>query len=759
MSKIACLLLMIFSIMGNVSLAQDSCSLQVRGLVLSKPSGEPLPHAVVFVQGTMNGAVSDDDGYYELNGVCGDTLVLISQYLGFKERLDTLILQGNKTYNLYLNRSTNQLAEVAISADGTGVQGLTNHAIARSDRKLDENLGVSLMRVAGVSSLSTGAGISKPVIRGMHSNRLVIMNNGVRLEGQQWGTEHAPAVDPALVGDIEVVKGAAGVRFGPEAMGGAVIMHPLAFPDSFGIAGWMQASAQSNGRGGALTTMLQGRTERVPWLRWRVIAAGRKRGNQHTPEYFLNNTGLEELNFSGDVMMGSESTGAVISYSQFNSNFGILSFSHIGNLSDLERAIQSNTPLDSTYFSFAIDQPFQRVEHETFKMSAHKDTDLFGRFELTYGRQFNRRSEFDRHSGDAGVPAITFELLTHTLDVVQEGWTMGRHQIDYGVSSLFQENTFQGRFFIPNYRKLNAGVFLSDAWERNDWRVTLGGRFDYIAQDIFLNVSGAIQRDAYTFARPSWSASVSKSWRSSYIVQLEAGSAWRPPNVNELYSDGLHHGAASYEVGDRNLTQEVAHSVNVLFGATLRKLRVQSEWYANYMSGFIYLQPVQPPTLTIRGAFPTFQFQQANALLYGTDLQIQYQLHANLTMKSNASLVRARNLESLEWISLMPADRISLSFQYDRWLKNWLVWIAPDLTLIDRQRRVAEGVDYLEPPAGYALLNLSVGAKLNQKSGPIAISLSVNNALNQRYRDYMNRYRYFADEIGRNFMIQLSKSF
>lgn len=623
-----------------------------------------------------------------------------------------------------------------------------------------ESLGEMLRSVPGVNSLSTGGAITKPMIHGLHSNRLLVLNNGVRQEGQQWGNEHAPELDPSIADDIQVVKGPASVQYGPDAVGGVILILPNSLPDDFGLGGSMIINGQSNGLGGSSSLMLEGRSKKWTAFRWRLQGSGKKIGDLNSPDYVLSNTGVEELNFSYAMSLTKEKVQLNVFYSQFNTNLGILGASQIGNLTDLERAFNSAVPLEILPFSYEVRRPYQHVEHELAKVNGTVETGENGKLELTYARQYNLREEFDRHAGsNQERPGLQFEIVTHSLDATHTQRKVGKHRLKTGISGLYQVNTFQGRFFIPGFRKWSGGLFAMDRWTSGSWIFEAGGRLDYVLQEVYLSEPSGFNTYDHRYVQPSLSLGLSRLIGEKGRWKLNAGTGWRPPNVNELYSNGLHHGAATYEIGDRNLQAEVSYSLSSGFYFQSESWKFQVEPYVNYMRDFINLIPSFPATLTIRGAFPTFEFQQINALLYGIDLQAEKPIVDWLKIKWTASVLRARDLEANDWLVQMPADRSSVSLTYEQIKGRYTFNFSPQVEWVNKQWRVPPESDYISPPESYLLLGLQSGIKREGKSGESFINLEINNLLNERYRSYLNRYRYFADELGFNLKIRVGHRF
>jgi len=180
------------------------------------------------------------------------------------------------------------------------------------DKTRGKSLGEALKSVNGVTGLQSGASIVKPVINGLHSNRILIMNNGVRQEGQQWGSEHAPEIDPFLATQITVIKGASGVRYGSDAMGGVVLLEPPPLRAKPGMGGEVNLVGYSNSHQGVASGFLEGSPAAVPGLGWRLQGTAKKAGATETPRYFLNNTGFEEFNWSAAGMRTSRCASCAV---------------------------------------------------------------------------------------------------------------------------------------------------------------------------------------------------------------------------------------------------------------------------------------------------------------------------------------------------------------------------------------------------------------------------------------------------------------
>lgn len=753
----ACMLLFLSPLILD---AQDRCDITIQGNVIDEHDGSELGYANVVVVGQDIATISDEQGRYVIEGVCLGTVILSCSHIGCETVYDTLEVTNNIEHNFYPEHHVELLEGISVEARSEEKESLSIMSkIENPERIKGANLGESLTQIAGVNTLNTGASISKPMVHGLHSNRLLIMNNGVRQEGQQWGREHAPEIDPFIADELAVIKGASSVQYGPDAIAGVVLVNPKPLPDELGVGASLNLIGQSNGRAGNTGVVLEGRAKKLPAFRWRVQGSLKKVGNQHAPDYYLKNTGYEEANFSGAASLSDNGRGVEVYYSQFNTNLGIFSAAHIGNLSDLQRAFESDRPLDSAGFSYNIVNPYQSVTHELVKTKGFIKTGERGKLEIIYARQYNLRQEFDNGRGPDDVPALNFEITTQTLDAVWKVKPSNIFQYRLGANTLAQGNTYTGRFFIPNFKKWNAGLFgVARKKFENNWAVEFGARMDYIRLRVFIREGEDIVVYPHEFLQPSASLAVTKKLSKSIQWTSNLATAWRPPTLNEWYSRGVHHGAATYEIGDTSLVQEMSYSWSNQLLLDVGRWNAEAEVYVNFMDGFINQQAAFPATLTIRGAFPTFRYEQTDALLYGLDSRISYLLTEEVSLVSQTSLLRARDLTKGGWVAQMPADQSRMELLYEPFDKNGdqNLYMSVNTQWVNKQWRVESNSDYVPPPDGFWLVGANAGITIPLEKAEFGIHLDVNNALNQRYRQYLNRFRYFGDELGRNFILRLT---
>lgn len=745
----------------------NDCNCLIKGVVKDRETRQPIAGAVVILKETGRNATTDAEGRYKIEQLCQGSYLLECRIIGYKVIKTTILLQHSAEEDINLNEDEVHLQDVEIvarriqtpsSQKSTVLQGQT------LEQTRGQTLGDALKKITGVTVLQTGASISKPVIHGLHSNRVLIMNNGIRQEGQQWGSEHAPEIDPFIAKRMTVVKGAVGVRYGSDAIGGVILIEPEELPKNGKIKGEFNTVAFSNARMGVISGTLQGAIPKWEGFGWRIQGTLKNGGNIRTPDYFLANTGVQEQNFSVTTGYRTGKVGLEVFFSQFQTNVGIFSGSHIGSTSDLLNVIKNGEPFIKVGFIRQIERPNQLLNHNLLKIKAFRNFNG-NQLNLIVGRQFNRRAEYDLHGPQTtSNPALLFRLTTFTGDVTFEHKPIaGKVNGQVGLSSLYQYNFTDGRPLIPDFEQKNLGLFLIERIIHQKWEWEAGVRYDWRKLDVFQFVGTTLDPRQHHFGSWSGTAGVVHTAREGLSFRVNFGTAWRPPNPSELYSKGVHHGAAAYEEGDDQLKPEVAYNLTGSVDYSYKRFRAELGIYRNLIQNFIYLKPQVEPILTIRGAFPYFKYVQTQATFTGIDLDTEWEIIANkLTLAQKLAYLRAYDLRENNYLVLIPANRLEsgLSWQLGKVLKFNNIYFSVNHLWVDRQRRVPPNSDFMEPPAAYHLWSIVAGGDLPfSKEQGLQWSMTVQNLFDSSYRDYLNRFRYYAIEQGRNVSLRLKWSF
>ncbi len=665
------------------------------------------------------------------------------------------------------------LGEITLSSQ----RGLKSTGFKKelSNRQMDETKGESLAealsKINGVTMLQTGSTISKPVIHGLHSNRILTINNGVRQEGQQWGSEHAPEIDPFIANKLIVIKGVDELKYGSDAIGGVILVEPKALITTAGYSAELNTAYFSNNRQYVVSGTYEQQLKQLPAFTFRLQGTYKKGANGQTPDYRLNNTGSDEKNFSLTGGWKGHHFTSELFYSFFDTKLGIFEGAHIGNLTDLQKAIESTRP-DPVFTgenTYRVNRPYQAVNHHLLKSRSSFQTGN-NRFNLLLAAQVNDRKEFDivRNSNNTN-PQLDLRITTLSEEL---GWEQIKTKAlvhTAGISSMQQENQYAGRYFIPAYRSNNFGAYYITKWSSGHWELQAGTRFDHkIIYTNRINSNGQ-EFDNYDFRFNTWGGSLNAGYKTGgWKTNANIALANRAPHVNELLSNGIHHGAATYEVGDINLRPErsVNISLNNSWNNKKNTIAFEVNLYRNSINDFIYQQPKpDEPVLTIAGAFPQLVYQQNDALLQGVDFSSKIILAKPLSWEVKYSLLRAKNKDKDDWLIRMPADRLQSEFSWNfrDGKKTTSTYVSVEGVYVQQQTRVPgekDGrQDYKAAPPAYALLNADFGTTLTIQNIPVTFSIGIKNMLNTAYRDYLNSLRYFIDETGRNIQLRIKVPF
>ncbi len=761
----------IFIILGLGSAQAQHLHLQVR--VLDSLSSEPLYGATLSIQKHKHIHITDASGEVTFDSLQDGQLILHVSYIGYHHQDKLINMSIDKAITILLCPESYHLHESVVLERGQNkdLSNRNKQVLNESDvaKKQGQNISELLSNINGISLLSSSGGISKPVIRGLHSQRLVTMQGNSRLEGQQWGDDHGPEVDPFSANRVEVIKGASSVEYGPEAIGGVIKILPRPWLTEPGLKGLFQTGFFSNNRQGSGSLMLEGRTGKEKFMAWRAQGSVRQAGDGHTPEYNLSNTGFVENSQAIAMAFGLKKLLIETNLSRYQTRQGIFVASHLGNIDDLNRALQSSKPLIILPFTYQIGKPYQQVQHILFsarfsyKLSSNKS------LSLSYSQQVNRRQEFDAdrvyNQALQGKPALDLEIQSFISDLVYESKWANHWSVKTGLNGMMQNNTIAGlQFIIPPFQSLTAGLYAiirKDIYEGN---IAFGMRYDIRSLDLPTYTRFNKQYSYHQFYEsPALVFTYSKLLKPTLVFNTTLSSGWRPPAVNELYSYGLHYGIASFEIGDSLLKPERSYLMEISLRKQLSNWSSEFTIFNQYFEGFIYRKPLPDPTLTIRGAFPTFQFAQCNAQLSGAEFNLAYQAPKKLYGDIMVSYLYAQNLSLNQPLMFMPANRMQVHIGYT--FLSGKKFSKPYLELqgigVAKQNRFTPGADYQNPPPAYALLHLNAGFgfKPFANAGEWQLHLSCQNMLNQNYRDYLSRFRYFANEPGINFIFRLQIPF
>ena len=676
------------------------------------------------------------------------------------------MVSGKKWQTIHLKEKNQWLDAIDVQGQHRHFESEVTESQALHHLDLERNRGVvlgqALEQLPGVFSIRSGPTLYKPMMQGLSGMRVAVVQNGVKLEGQQWGSDHAPEIDPDQSDEIIVVKGAQTIRYGSEAIGGIVLLEPGEVAPTTGIRGKWSGSFQTNGRGFSQAMSLEGRLGKKKAASWRIRAKGMKSGTIHAPAYYLGNTGSEEA--SGQVLfrlpIGPKWESEWI-YSHFATRIGIFNASHTQTREGLELAFVRPDSSFRDEFSYQIDRPFQQVRHQIFKGKMVRKWGKAHETTFQYAHQTDLRQEFDRVRMSArncsDCPQLLFRLQSRLLEIRHHIRTEGK-EFQAGLSGNYIANEVERYVLIPNFRQNQGSAFVLASWFPGDWAFEAGLRTDMRRLQVFRYAQGILERPVRNFVQTMANIGARLEFSDHWHAKANYSFSQRAPHVSELYAFGVHLGSAGMEVGDPGLRPERIQNVTMALHHRSHDWELVVSAFGTYSPDFIYLSPWGDSLAsTIRGTYPLFQYRQSEVRLLGSDFQLKWNFRPAWEIQIKGSLIRARNLSEASPLVWQPSDRMGIHATWSS-PKTWhgmrfKIGMGPQW--VDRQRRVPADLDFLPPPPAYFLWEAKASISGVGFRIPFDFSLEVRNLTNNRYREYLNRFRYFGDEPGRNLIFRL----
>ena len=490
----------------------------VTGTVLINDEEGGVAGAVISVDGDDDpdhAVESDIDGHFALRGLPPGPVLLLIDAAGFAlghVELEVGAKDEVTDVIVYLERRHDEHAHETVVRGRHLRRQVTKRQLTQAVAVLDQEalarvrgrtLAGTISEVPGVTMVQSSPAVQKPVVRGHFGRRLVLITDGVRHEGQDWGIDHAPEFDPAGAGEISIVKGAAGVRFGADAIGGVILVEPRPMLEDVGIDADLNVFGVDNGYvfggGGRLDVV----AAQLPSLSFRLEGSGSKGAASSAPGYVLGNTATEVANLGATAAWRGEvfdrAVSARLSWRHHQSALGICYCLNVTTPDELRAATLAQKPpsADTWRVVYDLDRPRQQVVHETAIAHVEVDLEAWGELGATYAFQLDLREEFDSARRSVTGPQASFQLATHALDLLythpklNTGAFTLRGQL--GTRADLQTHAFEGLQLIPNYQRLSAGLFaletlrVDDVGDVFDLEVLIGARADGLLQDAFLN--------------------------------------------------------------------------------------------------------------------------------------------------------------------------------------------------------------------------------------------------------------------------------
>lgn len=607
------------------------------------------------------------------------------------------------------------------------------------------NLSDAIAKMPGVSQLSTGAGISKPVIRGLFGNRIQTVLYGLRFDNQQWQDEHGLGLSDVGIDRVEIIKGPASLLYGSEAMGGVInIIEEKSAPIGK-INSDVSTRFFSNTYGAATDVGVKGASEK---LNWRVRA-----GIDSHADYSDGN-GKRVLN----SRFGGYYAKAGIGFNRkkwINQTNYMFTQSNFGFLMD---PVQLSDPPDDR-LSRGFDRPHHTVN---LNIISTQNTFFFDKSRLKVNAGFQNNNRQEQEGGNK----VSLNMILNSY-IGNITWikSLGRHELSLGSQGFYQTNTNVGsRTIIPDASVSENSLFSYIKLNFKKLVYEGGLRFDYRYIQTF--ATGLINTDPTTpgyYIKPfnknynALNGSSGISWFGKYInAKANISTGYRSGNLAELSSNGLHEGTFRYEIGntDLKIEQNICGDVYVGFMSAYADLSASA--YYNQFLNYIYLAPSNQQFI----GFQIFNYEQQDAVIQGAEgtLNIHSPDRIRMNWTTSYSYILG-TLNSGGYLPFIPAPKLNTDLRFAHQAKGKIkeLFIKPGFTYVFEQDRPG---DFETPTQAYYLLNASAGVELKSKKNAITVSLTGNNLLNNAYYDHLSRFKYFGIyNVGRNITLSFKINF
>src|SRR5438094_3691488 len=664
--------------------------------------GHAVAGATVVVVELHRVALTQTDGQFRFPDMPAGSYTVTVRRLGFAPLARQVSVAASTTLDLTLERTSVWVEPVTVTATRAPLDvfssPLPTEALSedRLRRAQSVSLAHALAELPGINALSTGQQIGKPVIRGLAGPRVLVLEDGSRLEDYSWSDEDGPSVDARLAQRAQVTRGPASVLYGSDALGGVVNVIPADLPDANGGPKFTHTGFEVSGASNNAELEGAARVEGASGsLGWRLFGIGRFASNLHTPAGELDNTGFNAL--SGEAAIGTRGarSATTLRYTRYGGEFKLL---------------EAEGPAGGEEGG-----PERKLSDDRVQFAGDY---LVGGVRLETKAQWQRHSLIevsDTGTSSSGAPleGTAFDLLLNTLtvDVLGHHTAGPRARGTVGVSALYQANDTRGRIpLVPDARARAGALFAFEELALGRVSVVAGGRVDVrrLTADANPLLGLSDQSRDYT----AWSGTAGLVYRPVADLSLTAnvGRAWRAPTLFELFSNGEHLGEARYEIGDARLRPEAGTDVDVGVRWQSERVHVELAVYRNAIGRFIYITPTDSFVHTSSvDSLRVYRYVQADARMVGGEAAIEVAVAPPLTLHARADAVRGTNETAGEPLPLVPPARGAIGAELHRGFGGVdRSYVGAEVEIATRQTRL-NPLDL--PTARYSLSNVSAGVE------------------------------------------------
>jgi iron complex outermembrane receptor protein len=772
---------------------------KISGSIKDEQTKETLTGVTVYISDLKTGATTDKEGSYKIENINAGTYLFEISFVGYKKRVERIYIAQDTVIDFLISPSVSELNEVVVTAVTRSTELRLSPVIIKPidigllNQNSSTNLIDALKNVPGVNQITTGAGISKPTIRGLGYNRVISLYNGIRQEGQQWGDEHGIEIDEYSIDRIEIVKGPGSLMYGSDGIAGVLNFISPKAPSVGQIKTQLISNYQSNNNLIGYSLSNAGNKNGIQWLgRFSNKFAGNYQNKYDGKVY---NSGFQEYNGSLFLGINKKWGYSHLNLSTFNTTLNMVE----GDRDSLGRFVfaapdgnGSTIEMPATakdLIGYKIGFPHQGVNHLRVLTNNYFILKK-GTINLDLGYQNNKRKEF----GDVLNPddeGLFFDLNTFNYNlrynlVEMKGW-----ETSVGASGMEQNNTNKGlKFLIPEYDLFDIGGFMFTQKTFKKLTLAAGLRFDnrnINTKKLILDSLGTpvIIGDSTTnlkfapfsknYNSYSGSAGVSYQINKKSTIKFNLSRGFRAPNIAEIASNGKHEGTLRFEYGTSDLKPEISHQIDLAYFLSSDHVTFELTPFANFISNYIFSEKLAS---TFGGdsipdpSDPTaaFKFAQGNATLIGGEIYLDVHPHPFdwLHIENSFSYVQAtqnNQPDSTKYLPFIPAPKYrgELKAQFKKVTKDITnAYIKFGIDYYFQQDKFFEAYGTETRTPSYTLLSAGLGANIKAfaRSNFMTIYISAENLADVAYQSHLSRLKYAPQNplTGRNGVYNMGRN-
>lgn len=692
----------------------------------------------VYIEELQKGTSTNEKGYYELTNLPSKNIKITIAFIGYKTETKVIsLLKKEATIDFTLEEAVFKMDEIIVSTpfnklQSQNVMKVEHESVHTLQQKGTSTLIEGLATIPGVSQISTGTSIGKPMIRGLSGNRVLVYSQGVRIENQQFGDEHGLGLNDSGIESVEVIKGPASLIYGSDALGGVLYFNPEKFADANTFTTDFSQKLFSNTLGSSSSLGLKTSSEN-----WKFLARGSfdTHSDYKIPdESRITNTRYNEKDLKVGVGYNNAKISSVLRYNFNKIDLGIP-----------EDITEQSTSKKTMYPKQGVSNNLWSLKNIFFFENSKLDVD--------FGYIFNDRSEFE----DSDIPVLQMKLNTFNYDAKYHLPKFGKFETILGLQGMHQTNkNFGEEYLIPNAITNDFGFFGTTNYEWKSNVIQAGMRFDN--RTISTTAHGITGEEgsfkAIDKSYNSFNASLGYKTNLSdnLIARLNLASGFRAPNLAELTSNGIHEGTNRYEIGNSKLKteQNVQTDLNIEYNTNHFEFFVNG--FYNHVNNYIYTSP----TGETLESNDVYTYIQNNAKLYGGEIGVHFHPHPLdwLHLESSFETVTGEK-QNGDYLPLIPANNWNNTFRTEFDIKNWLShgFASLNVSSTFNQNNVS---GFETASNGYSLVNIGFGGTVKFGKMTFDITLNGNNLFNESYISHLSRLKTDGiQNIGRNFIATL----